>query len=300
MKPDNLIVAMDFTDMDKRLCSYVDFLAQHLHIKHVNNLFVFTAKRMFNAMQRNTGNRGGDLMLKAFGRNMHKRFDSCYPHVEKVKNHALAGLFVEMFYYQYDKTDTDFVVLGKKKGSEGIMSKYITRHVPTNTFIIPEESKNAISNVTIALDHSDFSKRILHNALDFCSLITPKPDITCIHVSHLPYYPELGDAVVESYKQFGALDVNSVNDDFFEEQKKRFEDFIIINSGNYNFKINIKTIFETRPKPFYAVKEYISDENPDLIIMGTRSHSAFDVFLLGSFVEKVISINDKVPMLIVK
>ena len=161
-------------------------------------------------------------------------------------------------------------------------------------------SKKAISNIVIALDQTEFSKKILHNALNFCSLISPKPIITCLHVAHFPYYSELGNAIIEDYKQFESFDIKTVNEVFFDHQKDRFKDFIYDNSEKENFSLNVKVIEETRTKPYHAIKEYIEKEKPDLLIMRTRSHTALDVFLLGSFVEKIISINDSIPMLIVK
>ncbi|NOX45404.1 MAG: universal stress protein [Chlorobi bacterium] len=300
MKINNLIVGVDFSEVDKTLCGHIDFLAQHLPVNHVNNLFVFTAKSTFNALQQSSDNKGGDLMLKAFGQEMHQRFDNCYPHVEKVKNHALAGSFVEMFLHQYHKTDTDFIALGKKNGTDGIMGKYITRHIQANTFIIPENSGKSISNIVIALDLTDFSRKVLHSALDFCSMIDPKPIITCLHIAHLPYYSELSNAIVDCYKQFGSSDFKSVDDVFLDQQKKEFRDFISANSKGYDFPLIADVVEETRAKPYYAMREYLDKENPSLLIMGTRSHTALDVFLLGSFVEKIISINNTVPMLIVK
>ena len=300
MKPNNLIVGMDFSDLDHKLCKFVDFLSRHLPINHVNNLFVFTARDMFYDLQEST-EKGGDMLLKAFGEKMHQRFDKCFPNIKNVKNHALAGFFVEMFYYQFNKTDTDLIVIGKGKGSHGIMAKYIIRHIPASTLIIPEESKQKLSNIVIALDQTDMSIGILHKAMDFCSLIDPKPAVTCLHIGHLPYYSELGEVAVEDYREFGNTDFKKISEVFFEKQKESFENFIEKNLKGYdNIKPNIEFIGEKRVKPYHALKDYIDSGKADLLIMGTKSHSGFDNFLLGSFAEKMISKNDKIPILVVK
>ncbi len=300
MKPNNLIVGMDFSELDHKLCSYVNFLAEELPIDHVNNLFVFTARELFHQLQEVSA-KSGDLLLKAFGEKMHERFDSCFPNIKHVKNHALAGLFIEMFYHQFNKSDTDLIVVGKKRDSHGIMAKYIIRHIPAYTLIVPEGSEHKLSNIVIALEQSELSKRILHRALDFCSLLKTKPTVTCLHVGHLPYYSDLGDEIFEDYKKFGAKDIKKIYEVFFEKQKQSFENFVRINSEGFE-DINIKTEFiaEKRVKPYMGLKDYVNSGKTDFLIMGTRSHTVFDTLFLGSFVEKMISVNDKVPMLIVK
>ncbi len=300
MKPNNLIVGMDFTELDHKLCKYVNFLATQLPIDHVNNLFVFTARDVFFDLEK-TGDRGGDMLLKSIGEKMHKRFDNCFPNIQHVKNHALAGFFIEMFFFQYNKTNTDLIVMGKKEGSTGIMAKYIIRHIPAYTLIIPEKAKHKLSNIVITLDQTEHSGNMLAKALDFCSQLKDKPVVTCLHIGHLPYYSELGETISETYRHSDMADINSIYNTFFEKRKASFEKFVEEHSKGYeDIKPDIKFIAEKRTYPYLALKDYIDDEKADLLIMGTKSHTGLDSFLLGSFAEKMISINDKVPMLIVK
>ena len=297
MKPDNLIVGVDFSELDNKLCNYVNFLADYLPVEHVNNLFIFTARESYRRLKSQSKEKANEF-LKTLGERMHEKFDNCYPNFKRVKNHALAGLFVETFYHQFNKTDTDFIVIGKKKDSHGINAKNIIRHIPAHTLVVPESAEQNLTNIVISIDISEYSKRILKHALEFCSLLKTKPEITVLHIGHLPYYSELDKGVAEIYKKAGA---NNAEKAFFEEQKKDFENFVSENSAGFE-SLNFKTEFipEKRVKSYKALMDYINAGKADLLIMGTKSHSAFDVILMGSFAEKMITVNDKIPTLIVK
>ena len=117
MKTNNPIVGVNFTRIDKPLCEYVDFLSTKIPITTVNDLFVFTARSSFNALQKDTKNEDGKILLKTIEEQMEKKITPYYKNVKNVKSKAVAGLFVESLYKLYNKTDTEFIFIGKDKFS---------------------------------------------------------------------------------------------------------------------------------------------------------------------------------------
>ena len=51
--------------------------------------------------------------------------------------------------------------------------------------------------------------------------------------------------------------------------------------------------------PHY-IKEYAEENEVDFIVMGAKGHSKVELLLLGSVTEKLLSINNSIPTLIVK
>jgi len=298
MKTDNAIVGISFTKLDTTVIKYVDFLSTKIPIKTVNNLFVFTARNSYNVLK-NRNKKDGELMMDSIKLKMDETITPQYKNVKHIKNHAEAGLFVQKFYHQFNRKETDLVVMGKEKGSHGTMNKFIVRHIPSQTLIVPEDSKHKLKNIVIALDQTELSKKILHKALDFCSLISGSPTLTCLHVGHMPSHAELSEMFGETH-QMNVNEFRKIYDEYTKDLKESFENFVIKNSEHYNgSELNIEFVGETR-KPHHGLLSYINNNDVDFLILGSKSHSLLDAMLLGSFAEKIIAKNDKVPMLVIK
>ena len=300
MKTDNAIVGVNFSKLDTPVIKYVDFLSTKIPIRTVNNFFVFTARNSFNALQKDAGKKEAEEMLNSIKDKMDEVITPQYKHVKQVKNHAEAGLFVQKYYHQFNRKETDLIVMGKGEGSHGTMNKFIVRHIPAQTLIVPEEPKHKLKNIVIALDQTELSKSILHKALSFCSLISGAPNITCLHVGHMPGHAELAEMFGDTH-QMSAHEFRKIYDDFKKDLKESFENFIRENTDTYNgSKLAIEFVGETR-KPHHGLLTYIDNTaNVDLVILGSKSHSMLDAMLLGSFAEKIIAKNNKVPMLVIK
>ncbi|RLD91270.1 MAG: hypothetical protein DRJ09_01530 [Bacteroidetes bacterium] len=299
MKTDHAIVGVNFSKLDTPLIKYVDFLSTKIPIKTVNNLFIFTARNSFDALQKDAGKEEAERMLKSIKTKMDETITPQYKNIKHVKNYAEAGLFVQKYFHQINRKETDFVIMGKENGSHGSMNKVVVRHVPAQTLIVPELSKHKLSNIVITLDQTDFSKHILQRALDFCNLVSGKPTITCLHVGHMPSHAYLTEMFSESH-QLSTREFKKIYENYSSDLKESFENFINESIINYHgTKLNIKFVGETR-KPYRGLLNYIKTNETDLLIMGTKSHSLLDVMLLGSFAEKIIAKNNEVPMLVVK
>jgi len=299
MKTDNALVGINFSKLDTPVINYVDFLSTKIPLKTVNNLFVFTARNSFSALQKEGSKKDAREMLDSIKQKMRKVITPRYKNIKKVNNYAEAGLFTQNFYHHFSRKETDLIVMGKETGSHGTMNKFIVRHLPSQTLIVPEKSKHKLSNIVIALDQTELSAKILKKALDFCSLIPGTPTITCLHIGHMPGHTELAQIFGDSH-QINAKEFRNIYNRYTKDLKESFENFIKEYTPGYNGqKLNIEFIGETR-KPHHGLLKYLHSGKADFLIMGSISQSLFDAMLLGSFAEKIIAKNDIVPMLIVK
>ncbi len=299
MKTDNAIVGINFSELDNIVINYVDFLSTKIPLKTVNNLYVFTARESFEALKKDYGNDDAKKLYDSILRKMEEEITPKYKNVKHVKNIVRAGLFVQEYYDVYKKLPTDLIIMGKGKDSHGTMSKFVIRHIPAHTLIIPEEAKTSLKKIVIALDQTDFSVKILHEAVNFCKLIDDDVEITFLHVGHLHSRAELFELFGEVH-QLNIEEFNKVYQNYLDDLKGDFINFIKENTKDIdNLNYRIEFIGETR-KPHHGLLNYIKADKADFLILGTKSHSLLDTVIVGSFAEKIISHNNKIPMLLIK
>ncbi len=299
MRTDNAIVGVNFTKLDTPVIKYTDFLSTKVPINTVNNLFVFAARDAYRALKDDKGETEAKKMIKAIIKNMDETFTPQYEHVKNVKNHAEAGIFIQRLYHFFNITDTDLIIMGKKKGSHGTINKSVIRHIPANTLIIPEKSERKLDKIVISLDLADKSENNLKKALDFCALVSGSPEITVLHIGKVLKISEIAAILGES-NELGVNEFKKFFKDYNNDVKNNFKNFIKNFRKKYQVPdFKVKVIGETG-KPYHGLMNYIKQGKTDLVIMGTKSHSLFDAILLGSFAEKIIDKNDIVPMLVIR
>ncbi len=301
MKTDNPIVGINFSRIDKTVCEYVDFLSTKIPISTVNNLFVFTARGSFNALQKDTNYKEGELFLKTLKNEMSNKLSGFYKNNIKIKNHAVAGLFVESIYHEFNKTNTDMIFVGKETKAHGMNSKFLIRTIPASTFIVPQKAKHKLGHVLIVLDNTGHSKHLLQKALDFCQKVNPVPKITCLHVVHWAHLAVLDNSIINDYQFYSGTDMNMLIQSQLKREEEDFKVFVKENAKDFeNLDIKVKIIEEKGKNAYAAAKDYLDHHRLDLAILGTKSHSGFDAHLMGSFAEGLITVNDKTPLLVIR
>ena len=300
MKTENPVVGINFSKADEFLCRYVDFLATKIPVETVNNLFVFTKRNLFMGLKNEEHDKAVRLFLKTFESKMEGRLKDFYRHVPNVTYTTLDGAYANSFRSFIKKNHSNLIFIGKEENSSGEIAKMTIRNVPAQVWVVPEKAEHKIDRILVSLDESKFSETILHKALDLASRITPQPEVTCLYVSHLSYFMELEKAISEGYYSVEDRDLIKKSKLVFDVEKEAFEKFVAEHSREFNLKVNARVIFETRPKSYLALLDYLKENETDLVIMGDRNHSGSSLHLLGRFTKGVISKNNKVPVLVVR
>ncbi|RPA66502.1 universal stress protein [Cyclobacteriaceae bacterium YHN15] len=183
--------------------------------------------------------------------------------------------------------DVDVLIMGRKEELEGSgsLAKTMAHRAPCTVLFLPEKFNNGMpKKLLLPLDFSDHSVLTLDFALRLSDEIGAK--IIGMHVYSVPLgYYKTG----KSHDEFVEIMETNARNDFQKFLAKHkipeFEClFILKHDGNEG-----QFIIDTA-----------KENGADMILMGSRGRTASAAVLLGSFAEKLVNANNKVPMLIFK
>lgn len=183
--------------------------------------------------------------------------------------------------------DVDLIIAGRKstlKGS-GSLSKSLAQKAPCSVLFLTERNVlDRIEKVLVPLDFSEHSKLIFEFADRICTDLGST--IVGLHIYEVPHgYYKTG----KSYEEFAEIMKGHAQNDFKKFVKKHiekeFECHFILDDERHAGELIID-----------SAKEY----GADLIIMGSKGRTASASILLGSVAEKLVQVNNEIPMLILK
>lgn len=277
------------TEQDQKLVAYLDFLAQKIRIDKITHLHVIKMLYDFGETHKIINE---DLQYIA---NSYKE-ERLAPLLERYKNVStlsatvLTGKVLTRMEETVAAEKATVVALSKKEKGSCTLAKNIIRKLDCSTLIVPENSEHTFTHVLVPVDLSEHSGKLLDSAIAIQKQSTEAVFITCMHayeVLDIPAYMILRTA-------------DHVRRDTKATVQEAFNKFI---KKHQTADSNITSVLieEANSWPSQYILKYINDEDNaiDFVIMGTQGHTLLEA-LLGSTVEKVISKNDKCPMLIIK
>jgi nucleotide-binding universal stress UspA family protein len=174
-----------------------------------------------------------------------------------------------------DKEKVDLIVMGPAKGAvTGSVirgSSHPVLSVPsTNGSAAPEK----LSRMLVTTDFSDNSKKVIRFAMELKELLDCNVDVL--------YAIELSNAIRFGIRQGHFRDAPQKMRTWADNQLKS------LIPHQYLTDSSVRRVVEEGPAPDTIAK--VSEENDaDLIVMGARSHSAAEKFIVGTTTEKVLS-----------
>lgn len=189
----------------------------------------------------------------------------------------------------HDKS-ADMIVVGRKvtlPGS-GVGAQRLARRASCTLMIIPENSVPKVEKILVPSDFSEYSKDALEEAILISERNNNSIEIICQNVYTVPSgYHYTG----KSYEEFAAI--------MHTHAEIKYKKFIR--------KIDTKGVTIT---PLYTRDE---DDDPvedivkkaieikaDGIIIGAKGRTAATALFLGSIAERLIRMNDKIPLLVTR
>jgi len=128
-----------------------------------------------------------------------------------------------------------------------------------------------IRKILVAFDGSAGSMKAFHAAADLAIKLNAK--VTTLSVIHVPDFSPSMDEIEETV----------------DEAEKHFQPLLreLIDYGQQN-KLEIKSVIK-RGHPAQTIIKYATENEIDLIVMGTRGLGGFKKMILGSIAQKVVS-----------
>ena len=184
----------------------------------------------------------------------------------------------------------DMILIGRKvtlPGS-GVGTQRLARRASCTLMIIPEGSVPIVNKILVPSDFSDYSKDALEEAILIADRNDKKIEIICQNVYTVPSgYHFTG----KSYEEFA-----SIMKTHAEIQYKKF----IRKIDTKGLKIQTIYTRDEDDDPVEDILDKASEVNANVIVIGAKGRTAATALFLGSMAERLIQLNDKIPLLVTR
>lgn len=283
-----ILVALDNTRMDDQLIESAKFISNLSESKEVH--FINIVKdfetpaglldQFPNIIDEALKERKKDITAKA-----EKVFGAEGPKVkvQVIKGHVLK----EMLTYS-EKSKTDLIIVGRKNERKGggILNARLARRASCSLMIIPDSAPLRVNNILVPIDFSEYSTLAMELALRIARKTNAK--VIAQNVYQIPVgYHYTG----KSKKEFARIMEKHAADAFDLLTKKM--DVSGINLEKHYTQSPDEHIMEDVYKTALAT-------DADSIIIGAKGRTAATALFIGSKAEKLIQMDEKIPLLVVR
>lgn len=285
-----IMVGIDFTLIDKTLIQYTAFLAHYLHPEKIyfinvqSNLDVpDSIRQAFPEL-----NQPRDEKLLE---DMKARVQNWFPnhHEYPIDYQIIEGVPRKELVRWVHIKNIDLLLVGRKdpKHGKGIVPQQLARKIGCSLMFIPEQVQYRLSQILVANDFSEYARAALETALAFQST-DPEIKVYSGHVFALPQgYSRTG----KSEEEFASIMEAHARD--------RYQSFVEEIPDSQQIQA-LYCYDKAHRSAARVLHETVKEKEIDLMMVGSRGHTATSAFLLGSVSEKLIRINETTPILMVK
>ncbi|MEP1032151.1 universal stress protein [Ekhidna sp.] len=280
-----IVVCLDHSDMDKGLIENACALSEAAGATHITFLNVI---KDFNLP---------DSVLKEFPDLLDKALEERKDEIKKlIKKHFKCDVPTKILVRQGGETKeilkvandqkSDLLILGRKKVSDSVLSTRVARRSPCNLLLIPEGVKLKLDKIFIPVDFSDYSALSLKRTLLLTKDLKSK-----IYLQNVYQVPSSYRYSGKTYDQFAKIMKGHATRDLEILIKKadiKSQELIPVCSLDKDGKIIDLVLQE-------AAKKKV-----DLVIMGAKGRTTTSALFIGSKSERMIRINEDIPLLIIR
>ncbi|MEO9873012.1 universal stress protein [Ekhidna sp.] len=185
-----------------------------------------------------------------------------------------------------NESKSDLLIIGRKKVSDSVLSTRIARRSPCNLLVIPEKEKLKFGKIFIPVDFSDYSRLSLGRTLLLTERLKSK-----VYLQNVYNVPSSYRYSGKSYSEFAEIMKGHASNDLDILIKK-----VEVNSQEL---VPVFTLDKNENVIDLIYKE-AKKKNVDMIVMGAKGRSATSALFIGSKAERMIRINDSIPLMIIR
>lgn len=287
-KIERLLVALDLTEMDELLVKYSSHLAKFLESEKVYFIHVARDLELPEDLKKNYPDLmapSDESMTDSINKLIEKSWESNY-NCEKVVE-IKEGDPSEQILKWVNIKNVDMMVMGRKRKMKGggIVPQKIAKVAQTSLMMVPEGFSFKLDKIVVSVDFSKHSKLAVEEALAITNDKNIK--LSLVNVYRVPVgYNKTG----KSYDEFATIMKGHAKVDFNE----------FIERNDFPEEMECHYVLDDDDSPADKIFEFASEQNADMIVMGSKGRTGLASILLGSVAEKVITYDSEIPLMIVK
>ena len=287
-KIERLLIALDLTEMDEILIRYTSHLAKLLKSEKVYFVHVARDLELPEDLRKNYP----DLMApsdesikNSIEKKLEKSWESDYKceHTIEVKE----GDPSEQILKWVNIKDIDMMVMGRKRKLKGggIVPQKIAKVAQTSLMLVPEGFEFKLDKIVVSVDFSKHAKFAVEEALAISE--GTNISLTLVNVFTVPSgYHKTG----KNYDEFATIMKGHAKIDFKEFVKK----------NDFPEDLDCQYVLDNDDSPADKIFDFASEQETDMIVMGSKGRTGLASILLGSVAEKVVKYDSEIPLMIVK
>lgn len=290
----NVLVGLDYTDMDDDIIAYCELLLANFQVSRLNFVHVIPQWILPTQLARATMQAAGlqpemESQIRSHFETKLQSIRQKYPSVN-INLQLLQGKPYVKLLLSAKADKVNLFVVGKKKLSSGsgLQARRVARNLECDLCFVPENPAEVIRRILVPIDFSQYSVRALQTALQLKEEIAGV-QLIALHVIPLPSV---------SY----SLHRNSsqLTEKLQDHAKQNYRSFIErekLPGHAIEFKLMINEHFD--------VGQHIQEEArkvaADLLIIGAKGDdSTLSDFVFGSVTEKLVTLEDHLPVLVTR
>ncbi|MEM6722721.1 MAG: universal stress protein [Bacteroidota bacterium] len=292
----HVVVSLDLSCMDQSVLEYLDFWADQFPIRQISAVHVVPGFNFLRAIP-DPDLMGLGGMIDLTDQLLGSLKKTCFDYFENEGNaqmnfHILEGNPLEVILRIAEESESELLILGKKPFNEGqgILAKNLIRKAAANTLVVPEQAKESIKRILVPIDFSDSSGKAFQEAIEMAQSLSERPVIDLLYIFDSPDLSVYKVQIPrEAYHGMLTTYVQEAMDNFLENHR-----------GTWKGKVNTRMLEKERPGIAPYIYQEALENGNDLIIIGAKGHSTVERLFLGSVTEKLLHINDSIPVLVIK
>jgi nucleotide-binding universal stress UspA family protein len=285
------LVALELADADEPVLDFFDFFSSQVPVGAA--YFVHVLPKLDFFMEDQSNAHPYEIDRDALQR-MEDKIVARLPqqHAIYVEFDVKEGNPLEEILKDAEDAGADLIVIGQRSDTEvhGVLAKNLVRKVKGNALVVPDKARSSIRKILVPIDFSANSIRALQTAIALNKQLEEPAKLVCLNIYDMPNL-----SVYKTGKSREQLR-NMIE----EDRTNAFKAFLHTYANEIEDQIDTVLVERDLPGIARYILDFAAENEVDFIVMGAKGHSRVDLLLMGSVTEKLLTLNDAIPTMVIK